>query len=133
MNLEQALFESRELDTQWIEGGFELIGEKAMNNEVLDVYPRVESDVEVHITIKLKNRQYTVPIEDVSELHINNCLVIGIENLYLDWENRVLDNLGELVNETKVFKDNTEWYEAKYLGEDNNFRIIRLKDIPQHI
>jgi hypothetical protein len=129
MNFEQALSESRELDSQWIEGGFELIGEKAMSNEVLDIYPLVDIDISVTITIKLPTKTYVVPLSDVSPLNINDCLVIGVDNLYPDWEERVYENLkGEgFINDTVVFRDGEKWIEGRYVGKDENIRVIRFK------
>lgn len=126
-DVQQALINARVIQQHWIDGGWEALEKLTINNEVLDIYPLVEVDISVTITIKLPNKIYVVPLADVSPLSINDCLVIGVSDLYPDWEEKVDANLGILIHDTTVFKDDVSWYEAKYLGDDNRFRIIRLK------
>lgn len=128
-DVEQALTNARVLEEHWMSNGWESleIEEKTFSSEVVDVYPLVEVDISVTITIKLPNKSYSVPLEDVSSLSVNDCLVIGVSDLYPDWEDRILHNLGELVYETTTLINSVKWIEVKYLGKDSNFRVIRLK------
>lgn len=128
-NVKKALTNARELQNYWINEGWQSLQweEEIVDSKVLDVFPLVEVDISVQITIKLPNKSYSVPLGDVSSISVNDCLVIGVSDLYLDWEERILKNLGEIVLETTITIDNTPWIEVKYLGEDNNFRVVRLK------
>ena len=124
-DVKQALINARVLQDYWVSNGWESL--EVGEDEILDIYPLVEVGISVTVTIKLPNRTYIVPLEDVSSLNINDCLVIGVSDLYLDWEERVKSRLGNLIHDTTIFKDDVNWYEAKYLGKDNRLRVIRLK------
>lgn len=126
-DVEQALINARALEKYWISNGWESLEIEKMSNEVLDIYPLIEVDISVTITIKLPDKIYIVPLEDVSALSVNDCLVIGIENLYPNWEERVKSNLVEMVYETTLTINNVKWIEVEYIGKDGKFRIIRFK------
>ena len=127
-DVEQALINARVLEEYWMSNGWEsLVLEEEEREEILDIYPIVEVDISVTITIKLPNKIYAVPLEDVSPINVNNCLVIGASNLYPDWEERVESSLGDIIYETSFFKDNNEWKEYKYIGKDSNFRVVKRK------
>jgi hypothetical protein len=131
-DVQQALINARVIQQHWIDGGWEALSNELeedlmTDNEVLDIYPLIEVDISVTVTIKLPDKIYSVPLEDVSPLSINDCLVIGVSDLYPDWEERVEANLETLICDTTIFKDDVSWYEAKYLGKDNRIRTIKLK------
>ena len=119
-NLQQTLQDSRSLDKHWIEGGWEMLAEK----EVLDIYPLVEVDISVNITIKLATKTYIVPLEDVSPLDINDCLVIGVEDLYPDWEDRIWKKMseGSYINKGK---EEANYYVRTFVDSSGKVRIIK--------
>ncbi len=133
-DVQQALVNTQVIQQHWIDGGWKVLSneleEKVVaDNRVLDIYPLVELelDISVTVTIKLPNKIYVVPLEDVSPIHVNDCLTIGVDNLYPDWEQRVETNLGDKIYETTVVIDGVTWVEADYLGDDGKCRLVRLK------
>jgi hypothetical protein len=131
-DVQQALINARVIQQHWVDGGWEALSNEleeklVTDNEVLDIYPLVEVDTSVTITIKLSNKIYSVPLEDVSPLSINDCLVIGVSDLYPDWEERILSKL-VIPNEVKPFtKDNENWSESIYLDVEGISRIVKAK------
>lgn len=125
-DVEQALTNARVLEEYWMSNGWESleIEEKTFSSEVIDVYPLVEIDISVTITIKLPNKSYSVPLKDVSSLSINDCLVIGVNDLYLDWEDRILTQI-EKAKLLGHVSQNKGWRISKYLCEDEKIRVIR--------
>jgi len=130
IDVQKALQESQVLQQHWIDGGWnalsDILEEELMERKVLDVYPYVEIDVSIVITIVLPDRIYRVPLEDVSDIHVNNCLVIGHEDLYLDWEERIWKNINE---EQLIFsgleKRDKEFSVCKFLGADGKVRTVK--------
>jgi hypothetical protein len=129
-DVQKALEDSQVLQQHWINGGWnalsDIMEEELMKSKVLDVYPYVEIDVSVNITIVLPDRIYRVPLEDVSDIHVNNCLVIGHEDLYIDWEERVWKNINE---EQLIYsgleKRDKEFSVRKFLGADGKVRTVK--------
>lgn len=128
-DVEQALTDARVLEEYWMSNGWDalVLEEEIVSDEILDIYPLIETDISVNITIKLPNKIYTVPLEDVSFISVNDCLVIGISDLYPDWEERIETNLGYLIYETTITNDCGKWHEARYVGKDRNTRIVKLR------
>jgi len=129
-DVQKALHESQVLDQHWITGGWDVLSdileEELMERKVLDVYPYVEIDVTVDITIVLPDRIYRVPLEDVSDIHVNDCLVIGHEDLYLDWEERIWKNInGEQLIYSGLEKRDKEFSVRKFLGADGKVRTVK--------
>lgn len=125
-NVKKALTNARELQNYWINEGWQSLQweEEIVDSKVLDVFPLVEVDISVQITIKLPNKSYSVPLEDVSDLAINDCLVIGASDLYFDWEDRVLTQI-EKAKLLSPISENNGWRISKYLCEDEKIRVIR--------
>ena len=127
-NFEKYLGQARDLEGYWMEYGWETLNMDEIEEvEILDIYPIVEVDISVNITIKLPDKVYCVPLEDVSSLSVKDCLVIEVSNLYPDWEKRIETNLGELLIDNSVLREGDTWYEAKYVGEDEKIRIVRRR------
>lgn len=130
-DVEKALADARELEEYWINEGWQSLQleEEIMTNEVLDVYPLIEVDISVTITIKLSDKIYSVPLEDVSSLSVNDCLVIGVSDLYPDWEERVRSKLGSYFYEKRFTKNDEDWFEFRYVDSEGIVRIVKAKTI----
>ena len=130
-DVEKYLGQARDLEVYWMDYGWETINiNKIEEVEILDIYPIVEVDIidiSVNITIKLLDKMYCVPLEDVSLLNVKDCLIIEVSNLYPDWEKRIETNLGELLIDNSVLRDGDTWYEAKYVGEDEKIRVVKRR------
>ena len=130
-DVEQALINARVIEEYWMSNGWEslVLEKEQMTNEILDIYPLVEVDVSVQITIKLPNKTYSVPLEDVSSLSVNDCLVIEISDLYLNWEERVQSKIKEskVIHHLLTFPEEgkAEIHTRKFLGVDHQIRVIR--------
>lgn len=132
-DVQKALHESQVLDQHWITGGYDalstILEEELMGKQVLDIYPHVEIDISVNVTIVLPDKIYNVPLEDVSEIHINDCLVIGIEDLYLDWEERIWKKIEEsnLIHHSITLPEQGkgEFHLRKFLGIDHRIRTVK--------
>lgn len=127
-DVEKYLGEARDLEDYWRDYGWEALNigeiEEVDMSEVLDIYPLVEIDISVTITIKLPNKSYSVPLEDVSELSVNDCLVIGVSDLYPDWEDRIWTQI-EKAKLLGHISQNEGWRISKYLCEDEKIRVVR--------
>ena len=129
-DVERYLGQARDLEDYWRDYGWETLNKDEIGEvEILDIYPIVEVDISVNITIKLVNKSYSVPLEDISSLPVNDCLVIEVKDLYSDWEQRVLDKIdqSELLRYKLSFSDDDicEWHTRKYIGEDKKIRVIK--------
>lgn len=124
--VQKALDKSRVLNTIWLEDKWE----NTINDEIMDIYiivDEVEPNLKILVTIKLKNIWYTVPLEDVTDLTCpNKILHLQTNDLYLDWQQRILENLGELSRRT-TFKDpdGSLWFKKEYSDDLGNTRIVR--------
>ena len=128
-DVEQALINARVLQNYWVSNGWESLEVEDTPAEILDIYPLVEVDISVTVTIKLSNKTYVVPLEDVSPLSINDCLVIEISDLYLDWEERVKSRLGHCFYEGRFTKDGEDWHESRYLDLEGTIRVVKAKTV----
>ena len=127
---EKYLGQARDLDNDWMDYGWKTLNiDKIEEVEILDIYPivEVEVDISVNITIKLLDKVYCVPLEDVSSLNVKDCLTIEVSNLYPDWEKRIETNLGELLIDNSILREGDTWYEAKYIGEDEKIRVVKRR------
>lgn len=128
-DVEKALTAARELEEYWRNEGWQSLQleEEVMSNEVLDVYPLVSPDVKVQVTIVLPNKIYSVPLQDVSSINPNECLVISSNDLYFDWEQKVEANLGLLFQESTLADSKGNWSVFRYLGSDSHIRVVKVK------
>jgi hypothetical protein len=127
-DVEKYLGEARDLEVYWREYGWETLNiDEIEEVEILDIYPIVEANINVTITIKLPNKIYVVPLEDVSPLNVNNCLTIEVSSLYPDWEKRIETNLGEPLIDNILLREGDTWYDVKYIGEDEKIRIVKRR------
>ena len=130
-DVEKYLGQARDLEGYWMDYGWETLNiDEIEEVEILDIYPIVEVDIidiSVNITIKLPDKVYCVPLEDVSSLNVKDCLTIEVSNLYPDWEKRIETNLGELLIDSSVLREGDTWYEAKYIGKDEKIRVVKRK------
>lgn len=132
-DVQKALEDSQVLDQHWITGGWDalstILEEELMGKQVLDIYPHVEIDISVNVTIVLPDKIYNVPLEDISEIPINDCLVIGIEDLYLDWEERVWKKIekSNLIHHSLTLpeKGKGKFHLRKFLGIDHRIRTVK--------
>lgn len=132
--VQQALINAQVSQKHWIDGGWEALSseleeELMTDNKVLDIYPLVEVDISVTITIKLPSKIYSVPLADVSPISINDCLVIGVDDLYPNWEDRVKSKLGRYFYEKRFTKDGEDWYEFRYLDSEGIIRVVKTKTV----
>jgi len=118
INVQKALNESRILQEHWIAGGWDAVVESPR-----DIYPLIEQDISVNITIIFTEKVYVAPLEDVSDISVNDSLTISLNDLYSDWEERVLNNLGVLVNCSFT----SQWEVFSYLGSDGKIRVVKEK------
>ena len=127
-DVEKYLGQARDLENYWMDYGWETLNiDEIEEVEILDIYPIVEVDISVNITIKLLDKVYCVPLEDVSSLNVKDCLTIEVSNLYPDWEKRIKTNLGELLIDNSILREGDTWYEAKYVGEDEKIRVVKRR------
>lgn len=128
-DFEKYLGQARDLEEYWMDYGWETLNiDEIEEVEILDIYPIVEADISVNITIKLPDKVYCVPLEDVSSLNVKDCLVIEVGSLYPDWEERIKTNLGKFLIDRFIEIEGDTWYEAKYLREeDEKIRIVRRR------
>ena len=127
-DVEKYLGQARDLEDYWMDYGWETLNiDEIEEVEILDIYPIVEVDISVNITIKLLDKVYCVPLEDVSSLNAKDCLVIEVSNLYHDWDKRIETNLGELLIDNSILREGDTWYEAKYVGEDEKLRVVKRR------
>ena len=128
-DVERALTQAREVEEYWRNEGWESleIEEETISNDVLDVYPLVDRDVKVQVTIVLPDKIYSVPLQDVSPINPNECLVITSDDLYFDWEQKVEANLGLLLQESTLTDNKGNWSVFRYLGSDSNIRVVKVK------
>lgn len=126
-DVKQALINARVLQDYWVSNGWESLEVK--EDEILDIYPLVEVDISVTVTIKLPNKTYIVPLEDISPLSINDCLVIGVNDLYPDWEERVKSKLGRYFYEKRFTKEGEDWLEFRYVNSEGIVRVVRHKTV----
>ena len=127
-DVEKYLRQARDLEGYWRDYGWETLNiDEIEEVEILDIYPIVEVDISVNITIKLPDKVYCVPLEDVSSLNVKDCLTIEVSNLYHDWEKRIETNLGELLTDNSVLREGDTWYEAKYIGKDEKIRVVKRR------
>lgn len=125
-DFEKYLGQARDLENDWMDYGWETLNiDEIEEVEILDIYPIVEIDISVNVTIKLFDKVYCVPLEDVSSLNVKDCLVIEVSSLYPDWEKRIETNLGELLIDKSTLREGDTWYEAKYVGEDEKIRVVK--------
>ena len=127
-DVEKYLGQARDLENYWMDYGWETLNiDEIEEVEILDIYPIVEVDISVNITIKLLDKVYCVPLEDVSSLNVKDCLTIEVSNLYPDWEKRIETNLGELLTDNSILREEDNWYEAKYVGKDEKIRVVKRR------
>ena len=127
-DFEKYLGQARDLEDYWMDYGWETLNiDEIEEVEILDIYPIVEVDISVNITIKLSDKVYCVPLEDVSPLNVKDCLTIEVSNLYPDWEKRIETNLGELLTDNSILREEDNWYEAKYVGKDEKIRVVKRR------
>ena len=127
-DVEKYLGQARDLEDYWRDYGWETLNiDEIEEVEILDIYPIVEVDISVNITIKLSDKVYCVPLEDVSPLNVKDCLTIEVSNLYPDWEKRIETNLGELLTDNSILREEDNWYEAKYVGKDEKIRVVKRR------
>ena len=127
-DFEKYLGRARDLEDYWMDYGWKTLNiDEIEEVEILDIYPIVEVDISVNITIKLPDKVYCVPLEDVSSLNVKDCLIIEVSSLYPDWEERIKTNLGELLTDNSVLREGDTWYKAKYVGEDEKIRIVKRR------
>ena len=117
-NVQKALDESRILQESWIAGGWDVVIESP-----IDIYPLIEQDISVNITIISTEKVYVAPLENVSDISVNDSLTISLNDLYFDWKERVLNNLGVLVN----CYSTSQWKVFSYLGSDGKIRVVKEK------
>jgi hypothetical protein len=131
-NFQQALINSQVTQQHWIDGGWEALSnqleeELASKKEVLDVYPYVELDISVHITIVLPDKVYRVPLEDVSSIHVNDSLVISVEDLYPNWKERVRAKIEKSSIGIRRMSTDKLFIVTSFLGTDDKIRILKEK------
>lgn len=127
-DFEKYLGQARDLENDWMDYGWKTLNiDEIEEVEILDIYPIVEVDISVNVTIKLFDKVYCVPLEDVSSLNVKDCLVIEVSSLYPDWEKRIETNLGEPLIDRFILIEGDTWYEDKYLGEDEKIRIVKRR------
>lgn len=136
-NVQQALLEAELAQKHWIDGGYEALSlqleeelKKNKKEEVLDVYyivDQIEPELKILVGIQQLNFCYQVPISDVSALtDVNDILHIHVEDLYLDWKERVTKK----IEMSKVFKSKVVtthrgvWDKTEYVDEIGDIRVI---------
>lgn len=101
-DVEKALTNARELEDYWINEGWQSLQleEEVMVKDIFVSVQRISenTDPEVLVHLELDTKMYVVPLADVSAIHINDSLVMGVEDLYPDWQERVQARLGEAIN-----------------------------------
>ena len=131
-DVRQALIDSQVSQQHWIDGGWEALSnqleeELAREKQILDVYPYVELDISVDITIVLPNKVYRVPLEDVSNIHVNDSLVISVEDLYPNWEERVQVKIDKSSIGIRKMSSDKLFIITSFLGTDDKVRILKEK------
>lgn len=133
-NVQQALLEAELAQRHWIDGGYEALSnqleeELRKGKQVVDIYPYVELDISVDITIVLPDKVYRVPLEDVSAISVNDCLVISKEDLYYDWEERVNRKLAwdKTIYSHSSYSSDNKFSVKKFFGDDHKVRILKRK------
>lgn len=133
-NVQQALLESELAQKHWVDGGYEALSnqleeELKKEKQVIDIYPYVEIDISVDITIVLPNKIYRVPLEDVSAISVNDCLTIGMEDLYVDWEERINKKLAwdKTIYSHSGYSSDNRFSVKKFFGIDHKVRILKRK------
>jgi len=81
------------------------------------------------VHIELDTKMYIVPLADVSAIHINDSLVIGVEDLYPDWQERVESRLGQgidIIHHVEVVGlKSGNWDRYTYLSPvDGKIRVV---------
>lgn len=130
--VQQALINSQVSQQHWIDGGWEALSnvleqELASERQVLDIYPYVEIDISVDMTIVLSNKVYRVPLEDVSGIHVNDSLVISVEDLYPNWEERVRTKIEKSSIGIRKMSADKLFIVTSFLGTDDKVRILKEK------
>ena len=130
--VQQALINSQVSQQHWFDGGWEALSnqleeELAKEKQILDVYPYIELDISVEITIVLPNKVYRVPLEDVSDIHVNDSLVISAEDLYPNWEERVRAKIEKSSIGIRKMSSDKLFVITSYLGTDDKVRILKEK------
>jgi len=130
--VQQALIKSQVTQQYWVDGGWEALSnqleeELAKENQIVDVYPYVEIDISVDITIVLPDKVYRVPLEDVSNIHVNDSLVISVEDLYPDWEERVRAKIEKSSIGIRKMSIDRVFIVTSFLGTDDKVRILKEK------
>jgi len=132
--VQQALLEAELTQKHWIDGGWEALStqleeelKKNKKEEILDVYPYIESDISVDVTIVLPNKVYRVPLEDVSGIHVNDSLVISVEDLYPNWEEIVKVKIEKSSMGIRKMSTDKLFIVTSFLGTDDKVRILKDK------
>jgi hypothetical protein len=131
-DVQQALINSQVTQQHWIDGGWEALSnqleeELAREKQILDVYPYIESDISVDVTIVLPNKVYRVPLEDVSGIHVNDSLVISVEDLYPNWEEIVKAKIEKSSIGIRKMSTDKLFIVTSFLGTDDKVRILKKK------
>jgi len=132
-DVEKALTEARELEDFYISQGWQSL---QLEEEVVikEIFVNIQCpsenvDPEVLVHIELDTKMYIVPLADVSAIHINDSLVIGVEDLYPDWQERVESRLGQgidIIHHVEVVGlKSGNWDRYTYLSPvDGKIRVV---------
>lgn len=136
-DVQKALHNSQVLDQHWIIGGYDALSEQLeeelrKENEIIKLFSlvdQVEPDIRMYAKVFQRHSVYCVPLSDVSPIvDINQVLHIQEKDLYPNWKERILSNLGNSVRVRKVTDDKkTAWNQIEYIDYQGDIRIIYQK------